>query len=370
MEGNKCIGENCGKPAKLQCPQCLKLKVKGSFFCSQDCFKSNWNVHKMVHLNHPDHTFDPFHKSKYTGDLRAVYPLSPKREVPTSIPYPDYAKDGIPRSELALRNSSKIKVLEPSEIEAMKVVCNLAREVLDLGAAAIKVGATTDEIDRVVHEATIERNAYPSPLNYNNFPKSCCTSVNEVICHGIPDKRPLKDGDIINIDVSIYHNGFHADLNETYTVGNVDQKSKDLIDCSYQSLIRAISMVRPGAAYRDIGGVIEEYTKSKGFSVVRTYCGHGINDLFHPAPSIPHYAKNKAVGVMKAGHTFTIEPMINEGTWRDEHWPDDWTAVTADGKRSAQFEHTLLVTETGCEVLTARKDEKRFYNYETDCLVN
>jgi len=176
-----------------------------------------------------------------------------------------------------------------------------------------------------------------------------------VICHGIPDQRKLQDGDILNIDVTVYHGGFHGDLNETYCVGKVDKAGRDLIRNTQECLEKAIGLVRPGALYRDVGQTIERHAKSAGFSVVRTYCGHGINRLFHCAPSVPHYSKNKAVGVMKPGHTFTIEPMISEGTWRDEQWPDNWTAVTADGKRSAQFEHTLLVTETGCEILTARQ---------------
>lgn len=235
----------------------------------------------------------------------------------------------------------------------MRKVGRLAREVLDVAAKAAKPGVTTDEIDRIVHEACIERGAYPSPLNYRGFPKSCCTSVNEVICHGIPDSRPLEDGDILNIDITLYHGGFHGDVNETFLIGNVDPKSKKLVQVTKEALDKAIAIVKPGTMYRDVGQVISKYVNLHGFSVVRTYCGHGLGELFHTTPSIPHYAKNKAVGVMKPGHTFTIEPMINEGGWQDVHWPDDWTAVTKDGSRSAQFEHTLLVTETGCEVLTA-----------------
>ncbi|KAI9298019.1 methionine aminopeptidase [Neoconidiobolus thromboides FSU 785] len=351
MSNSLCIGLNCGKPAKLSCPTCLKLKIEDSYFCSQECFKSNWKLHKARHTPSGSDIYDPFPLFPYTGKMRPHYPLSPKRQVLDSIKKPDYAEDGLPKSELKLRGSTAIDVLNETEIEAMKVVNRLGREILDLAAAAIKVGVTTDEIDRVVHEACMERDCYPSPLNYHNFPKSCCTSVNEVICHGIPDKRPLQDGDILNIDVSAYHNGFHADLNETYLVGNVDQAGKDLVQTTKDCLNLAIDMVKPGGLYRDLGAIIEKHAKSKGFSVVRTYCGHGINSKFHCSPNVPHYTKNKAVGVMKVGHTFTIEPMINEGVWQDEHWPDDWTAVTRDGKRSAQFEHTLLVTENGCEIL-------------------
>ncbi|TPX68440.1 glycerol-3-phosphate dehydrogenase [NAD(P)+], partial [Chytriomyces confervae] len=222
----------------------------------------------------------------------------------------------------------------------------IGREVLEAAKAAVRVGVTTDEIDRIVHEATISRNAYPSPLNYYNFPKSCCTSVNEVICHGIPDRYALQDGDILNIDISVFFEGFHSDLNETVYVGNVDAEGVKLVETTRLCLEKAIEFVKPGNLYRDIGEVIQKIADEAGLSVVRTYCGHGINKYFHCSPSIPHYAKNKAVGVMKPGHIFTIEPMICEGGWKDEQWPDRWTAVTQDGKRSAQFEETLLVTET------------------------
>lgn len=228
--------------------------------------------------------------------------------------------------------------------------------MLDIGAKAVRVGVTTDEIDRIIHEATIERNCYPSPLNYSGFPKSCCTSVNEVICHGIPDKRPLENGDIVNLDITCYYNGFHGDLNETLFVGNVDDASKELVKTAYECMMAAINEIKPGVRYRDLGSFIQKHAQSKGCSVTKTYCGHGIHRLFHTTPNVPHYAKNKAVGIMKPGHVFTVEPMINQGTWRDSLWDDGWTAVTQDGKRSAQFEQTLLVTETGCEILTGRPD--------------
>jgi len=239
----------------------------------------------------------------------------------------------------------------------MRTVCRLGREVLDIAASHIRVGITTDEIDAVVHQACIERNAYPSPLNYRNFPKSVCTSINEVICHGIPDQTKLQEGDILNIDVSLYYDGFHGDLNETYPVGKIDEDSKRLIRTTRKCLDESIKICRPGALIRDIGKVIEPLARASGCSVVRTYTGHGINNLFHGEPlNVPHYAKNKAVGTMKAGMCFTIEPMLNlGGNWEDLHWPDNWTATTTDGRRSAQFEETLLITETGVEVLTAGK---------------
>jgi len=190
-----------------------------------------------------------------------------------------------------------------------------------------------------------------------HFPKSVCTSVNEVICHGIPDQRKLVDGDIVNLDVSLYHGGYHGDLNETYYVGakaSEDRNSIRVVEAARECLNQAIALVKPGMAFKDPGTVIEKHAKAQGCSVIKTYCGHGVNSSFHCAPNVPHYAKNKAVGIAKPGMTFTIEPMISLGTYKDKTWPDDWTSVTQDGTRTAQFEHTLLVTETGVEVLTAR----------------
>ncbi|KAI9188658.1 Methionine aminopeptidase 1 [Blastocladiella emersonii ATCC 22665] len=359
-ESKVCAGAGCGQPATLVCPTCIKLDLPrdAARFCSQACFRANWAVHKQLHGQAA--IYDPWiaeRRFKYTGTLRAQYPLSPRREVPAGIERPDYAETGRPLSEEKEKRVRRIEVLKPDAIEKMRVVCKLAREVLDAGIAAAVPGTTTDAIDAVVHAATIERGAYPSPLNYVGFPKSCCTSVNEVICHGIPDQRPLQDGDILNIDVSVFKDGYHADLNETVFIGDKawrDAKARALVDTTRECLKQAIEMCKPGVLYRDLGGVIEKVAKGNGFSVVRTYCGHGIHRYFHCAPDVPHYSANKAIGVMKAGHVFTIEPMINEGTHADDHWPDQWTAVTRDGKRSAQFEHTLLITETGVEVLTLR----------------
>jgi len=274
--------------------------------------------------------------------------------VPTHIKRPDYADNvrGFSRIEDEAQGRPP-KILSPEEQEKLRTVCKLGREVLDIAAAAVRPGITTDEIDEIVHNATIERNAYPSPLNYRRFPKSVCTSLNEAICHGIPDQRKLVEGDIINIDVSLYYDGFHGDLNETYAVGEIDEESKILLRTTRECLDESIKICKPGALFRDIGKIIEPIAKKSGCSVVRNYTGHGINQLFHGSPNIPHYAKNKAIGTMKAGMAFTIEPMINLGTWDGVHWPDDWTCTTADGRRSAQFEETLLITETGVEVLTA-----------------
>ncbi|EMR63141.1 Methionine aminopeptidase 1 [Eutypa lata] len=368
----KCLGIDCEKDADLQCPTCLKLGVNDSYFCSQDCFKKNWNTHKAMHktgilhniitpkvVSKPDPAtgvYNPFPSFSFSGPLRPVYPLSPRRPVPKSIVHPDYAETGMPKSE-RFQNRNKFDLLDAAGQEAMRKVCKLGREVLDIVAAEIKPGVTTDYLDEVCHNASIERNSYPSPLNYNHFPKSFCTSVNEVICHGIPDQRILLDGDIINLDVSLYHGGYHADLNETYYVGDkakADPDSVRVVEAARECLDEAAKLIKPGALIREFGNAIEKHAKSKNCSVIRTYCGHGVNSLFHCPPNVPHYGKNKAVGECKPGMTFTIEPMIALGKYRDITWPDNWTSTTIDGKRTAQFEHTYLVTETGVEVLTAR----------------
>uniref|UniRef100_A0A069DTH1 Methionine aminopeptidase n=1 Tax=Panstrongylus megistus TaxID=65343 RepID=A0A069DTH1_9HEMI len=360
-----CESPGCNLQAKLQCPTCINMGIQGSYFCTQDCFKENWKSHKVLHKiakgtgesnGTNENTYIPWPNYRFTGRLRP-FKQTPKRTVPKNIGRPDYADhpEGLPISEQQMRQSAQIKVLSDEEIEGMRVACKLGREVLDEASKVIDVGVTTDEIDRIVHEACIERECYPSPLNYYQFPRSCCTSVNEVICHGIPDVRPLNNGDICNVDITVYHRGYHGDLNETFWVGEVSEIGKKLTRVTWECLQKAIDIVKPGEKYREIGNVIQKHAQAHGFSVVRSYCGHGIHQLFHTAPSIPHYAKNKAVGVMKAGHCFTIEPMISQGTWRDDMWPDKWTAVTADGLLSAQFEHTLLVTTTGVEILTARQ---------------
>jgi methionyl aminopeptidase len=354
----KCSGADCENDAgSLQCPNCQKIG-KESYFCSQDCFKRNWAEHKKQHKsqNATGH-FNPFPTFPYTGTLRPVYPLSPKREVKKGVKLPDYSKDGIPRSEQVFVNRNKIAILTKEEQDGMRKVCRLAREVLDIAAAAAKPGVTTDYIDEIVHNACMERDSYPSPLNYCHFPKSVCTSVNEVICHGIPDQRVLKDGDILNIDVTLYHGGFHGDLNETYYIGDKALANPDAVrvtETARECLDQAIELVKPGTLFREYGNVIEKHAKTQNCGVIRTYCGHGINQLFHCAPNVPHYAKNKAIGQAKPGMCFTIEPMISIGSYRDKTWPDDWTSTTQDGSLTAQFEHTLLVTEDGVEVLTAR----------------
>lgn len=195
-------------------------------------------------------------------------------------------------------------------------------------------------------KSTNRLQSYPSPLNYGHFPKSVCTSPNEVICHGIPDQRVLLDGDILNIDVTLYHGGYHGDLNETYYIGEkarADPDSVRVVEAARECLDEAIKTVKPGQLFREFGNIIEKHAKTKNCSVIKAYCGHGINTLFHCSPNIPHYAKNKTVGACKEGMCFTIEPMIALGTHRDKTWPDDWTSVTQDGKRTAQFGMSSLL---------------------------
>lgn len=276
------------------------------------------------------------------------------KKVPSHIVKTDYADTSMPVEEMQSKYDRKLIIYNDEEIARLRECGIIARKALDTGARLCKVGVTTNEIDNAVHDFIIENGGYPSPLNYHGFPKSLCTSVNEVICHGIPDDRPLQDGDIINLDITVYYKGMHVDLNETYCVGEVKQEYKDLIYHTYKSLEAAMDICKPGTMFRQLGNEIALYIEKQKLSVVKSYCGHGTGKLFHCAPNVPHYKKNKAQGIMEKGMCFTIEPMVNQGSWRDITWPDNWTAVTSDGKRSAQFEHTMLVTDDGIELLSAR----------------
>uniref|UniRef100_A0ACB8E8Q4 Methionine aminopeptidase 1 n=1 Tax=Sphaerodactylus townsendi TaxID=933632 RepID=A0ACB8E8Q4_9SAUR len=383
VEARVCETAGCSSEAKLQCPTCIKLGIHGSYFCSQECFKGSWATHKLLHKKAKDEkakrevsaltvdgdvNTDPWSGYRYTGKLRPHYPLMPTRPVPSYIQRPDYADHplGMSESEQTLKGTSQIKILSSEDIEGMRVVCRLAREVLDVAAMMVKPGVTTEEIDHAVHLACIARNCYPSPLNYYNFPKSCCTSVNEVICHGIPDRRPLQEEDIVNVDIMCIFNGYHGISMRHFNAGEVDEGAKRLVQTTHECLTVLHRCSKTWCPSIESWEILYRSTPSQWIFSGSSYCGHGIHKLFHTAPNVPHYAKNKAVGVMKPGHAFTIEPMICEGGWQDETWPDGWTAVTRDGKRSAQFEHTLLVTDTGCDVLTRRLDSIRPH-FMTQC---
>jgi methionyl aminopeptidase len=272
--------------------------------------------------------------------------VSPMRIVPPEIGRPPYAESGIPTRW----NEPHVK--SPEMVERMRRAGALAAEVLARAGEQVAPGVTTDEIDVFVHDLTVERGAYPSPLNYNCYPKSVCTSVNEVICHGIPDARALQDGDIVNLDVTVFLEGVHGDTNATFFVGDVDDESRRLVRVTEECMWRGIGAVLPGRPINEIGRAIEDHARRNHFGVVRAFIGHGIGEQFHSDLQIHHYYEPKARTIMRPGMTFTIEPMISVGTWRHVMWADDWTAVTADGKRSAQFEHTILVTEDGADVLT------------------
>jgi len=304
----------------------------------------------------------------YAGAIRPGLQSPQKVVTDKEILKPDYADDGMPKNNSAPTLPLIIDVKTSEEIEKMRAAGRVAREVLDIGGRAIQVGVTTDEIDTIVHEEALKRGAYPSPLNYHGFPKSCCTSVNEVICHGIPDNRKLEDGDIINLDITCYLDGYHGDCSEMYVVGEADASTKKLLQATYDSWVKAMEFCRPSRDYKDIGAVIEDFVTREGFSSVRSFCGHGIGSVFHASPDILHFRNNVPNGQMAAGHTFTIEPVICEGSAQALLWRDEWTATTADGKLCAQFEHTLLITSDGTEALTGKIESSplQFWEIESE----
>jgi methionyl aminopeptidase len=253
---------------------------------------------------------------------------------------------------------SRIDIMSTRELEGMRAACQLAADTLVIVGEHIRPGMTTDEINTLVHEYTLAHAARPSPLNYHGFPKSVCTSVNECVCHGIPGSQVLKPGDIVNVDVTSYlpaKDGFHGDTSATFYVGEPSAEAKKVTEVARQCLELGIAQVRDGARLGDIGAAIQEYAEAQGCSVVRDYVGHGIGRQFHSAPQVPHYGTRGAGKRIKAGMVFTIEPMINLGDYHCQLLEDGWTVLTADRSLSAQFEHTVLVTQHGVEVLTARK---------------
>ncbi|MEQ8233419.1 MAG: type I methionyl aminopeptidase [Gammaproteobacteria bacterium] len=251
-----------------------------------------------------------------------------------------------------------VSIKSGAEIEAMRTAGRLAAEVLEMIAPQVRAGVTTLELDRICHEYIVDQQqAIPAPLNYHGFPKSICTSVNHVVCHGIPAERRLRNGDIVNIDITVIKDGFHGDTSKMFIVGDASIKARRLCETAYECLRTGIDMVRPGVRLGDIGAAIQALAEGRNYSIVREYCGHGIGRQFHEEPQVLHYGSPGTGLELRPGMTFTIEPMINAGKRHVKLLPDQWTVVTKDRSLSAQWEHTILVTESGREVLTARAEE-------------
>ena len=273
--------------------------------------------------------------------------ISPRRPVPSTIARPEYVGKPAPA------RWDGPDVLPDEMVERVRVAARIAAQALQEVGRHVRPGVTTDELDAIGHEFLVDHGAYPSTLGYRGFPKSLCTSLNEVICHGIPDSTVVEDGDIVNIDVTAYIGGVHGDNNATFLAGDVDEESRLLVERTQEALHRAIKAVRPGREINVIGRVIEKYAARFGYGVVRDYTGHGVGPAFHTGLVVPHYDAAPAYDtVIEPGMVFTIEPMLDLGTPDWVQWDDGWTVVTADGSRSAQFEHTLLVTDDGAEILT------------------
>ena len=271
---------------------------------------------------------------------------TPLRPVPPHITRPEYVGKPAPS------RSTDPWVQPPEVIEAMRVASKIGAQALQAGGEAVRPGVTTDEVDRVVHEFLVDHDAYPSTLGYRGFPKSCCTSLNEVICHGIPDSTVISDGDIVNIDVTAYIGGVHGDTNATFLAGDVDEEDRLLVERTLEATKRAIKAVKPGRELNVVGRVIESYANRFGYGVVRDFTGHGIGRAFHSGLVVVHYDDPDRHEMLEPGMTFTIEPMITRGTADYDLWDDGWTVTTKDKSRTAQFEHTILVTDTGSEILT------------------
>jgi methionyl aminopeptidase len=273
--------------------------------------------------------------------------VSARREVPAHIPRPEYVDKPAPERF----TGSEVKDAET--IAKMRVAGRLAAQARELVGSHVEPGVTTDELDRIGHEFLCDHGAYPSTLGYRGFPKSLCSSVNEVVCHGIPDSRLVEDGDIVNIDITAFLDGVHGDTNATFLAGDVDEETRLLVERTREALERGIKAVKPGRRVNVIGRVIESYARRFGYGVVRDFTGHGVGEAFHTGLIIPHYDAAPAYNtVIEPGMVFTIEPMLTLGSIEWDMWADDWTVVTKDHKRTAQFEHTLLVTESGAEILT------------------
>ncbi len=302
------------------------------------CWCGSGKKYKRCHKE----TMEPVHAGR----------ISPKLPVPDTIDKPTWADGG------RIERWDEPRVKSPEVIERMRRTCREAADTLAFLGTLCQPGVTTDEIDRACHNECLRRNSYPSPLEYPGgggvapFPKSLCTSVNEVICHGIPDDRPLADGDIVNLDVTLFKEGVHGDTNATFFVGEVDDLSRRLTVVTRDCLLRGIDAAKPGRPLNEIGRAIQSCAETQGFGVVRDFVGHGIGEQFHTELQVCHYYHPRLNDILEPGMTFTIEPMITAGSWRVRLWTDGWTAVTADGSRTAQFEHTILITDDGNEILT------------------
>jgi methionyl aminopeptidase len=274
-------------------------------------------------------------------------PVSPTRKVPADIVRPEYVGKAGPREY------DGNDIYSPEQVELIRESGRIAAGAVEAVGAAIRPGITTDELDVIGHNYMVELGAYPSTLGYRGYPKSVCTSINEVICHGIPDTTILVDGDIINIDITAYKNGVHGDLSKTFIVGTASQEATDLVERTREAMNRGIKSVAPGREINVIGRAIESYAKRFGYGVVRDYTGHGVGAAFHTGLVIPHYdAAPRFAQLMEVGMVFTIEPMLTLGGIAWDSWADDWTVTTRDKKLTAQFEHTLVVTERGADILT------------------
>ncbi|GAA4582653.1 type I methionyl aminopeptidase [Planotetraspora phitsanulokensis] len=271
--------------------------------------------------------------------------ISPTRKVPAHIKRPEYVGRAEPR-----KGGSDVQT--PETIEKMRVAGRIAAQALEEVGKHVAPGVTTDELDRIGHEFLCDHDAYPSTLGYRGYPKSLCTSINEVICHGIPDDTVLRDGDIVNVDITAFIGGVHGDTDATFLVGDVDEESRLLVERTHEATMRAIKAVAPGRQLNIVGRVIEAYARRFGYGVVRDFTGHGISTSFHSGLIVPHYDDPSLSVTLVPGMTFTIEPMLTLGTIEYDIWPDGWTAVTKDRRRTAQFEHTIVVTESGHEILT------------------
>jgi methionyl aminopeptidase len=274
--------------------------------------------------------------------------ISPRRSVPGRIARPHYvdARPGTPA------DFDDPMVKDPETIARMREAGRIAADAIIEVGRHVAPGVTTDELDRVGHEFMIARGAYPSTLGYKGFPKSLCTSVNEVICHGIPDDRPLQDGDIVKIDITAFKNGVHGDTCATFYAGDASRQVRDLGERTRQAMLRGISAIRPGRPVSVIGRVIESYAKRFGYGVIRDYTGHGVGPSFHTRPTILHYDEPRATTILEPGMTFTVEPMLSLGGYEWESWDDDWTILTRDRSWVAQWEHTVAVTDDGAQILT------------------